>query len=111
MVDQQRVLIGGDQRTISGCRGIKGVYKGGEMGVILGPFWSNQLSCTRARAYNDCAQDAVLLKTASKHVQEEVYMDPKMDPFWGPSEWSYRHTIQATWAYPYVQYTCKYVLL
>ena len=42
------------------------------MGSILGPFellWTNHVYPIRARAYNDLSKDAVLLKTASNHVQ------------------------------------------
>ena len=45
----------------SGSRGIR-------RGSILAVFEPNHYPLTRARAYNDCAKDAVLLKTASNRV-------------------------------------------
>ena len=56
----------------------QGVSGGVQKGVKMGCFDPRCTIPIRARAYNDCAQDAVLLKTASKWVS-----DPKMDPFWG----------------------------
>ena len=46
----------------------------GPNGVHFGVFDTIPI---RARAYNDCVKDAVLLKTASKHVQAEVSWTPK----------------------------------
>ena len=44
-------------------RGIRGqcIRRGSDLGYIV----PNTIPCTRARAYNDSVQDAVLLKTAS----------------------------------------------
>ena len=76
---------------IPATRGIKGYQMGSDLGVNLSVFDPIPVPLTRARAYNDCAKDAVLLKTASKWLQAEVSRAPKWTPFWvlkdGTSRW------------------------
>ena len=55
--------------------GSRGIYTGSKW-VHFGGVLSLTITPIRARAYNDSAKDAVLLKTASKHVQAGVRGTP-----------------------------------
>ena len=89
--------------------GIKGGSVGGpKRGLISAILCSNQLSPTRARAYNDLHKDAVLLKTASKWLQGYPWATPKWVPILGPTDRHVHTVIQFIRAYPCIQCTCKH---
>ena len=73
-------------RYLVGSRGTHG----GRNGVHFSHDTPEHHTPTRARAYNDLHKDAVLLKTASKWLQGSRYHPPKMGPFWGSTDDTYR---------------------
>ena len=82
---------------------------GSDLGVLFSHYLPEYHTPTRARAYNDLHKDAVLLKTASKHVQGVRDDDPKMGPILGCTDSTRYVVLQAIRAYPYIHGMCGYM--
>jgi hypothetical protein len=92
-----------------GCPG--GCHLGSILGSLLAVFDPIPIPLPRARAYNDCAQHHVLLKTASNRPPARPRFGPILDPYLGPLN---HHVPMLVWvilAYPYNWYMCRCAVL